>query len=202
MIPSLQQAKKLFDFITSKTDSLNVKQGLPKGVSAKHYKNVAFIASTIAEKAGLDVKKAYILGLLHDYGEYIEDTTKGTFHGTAGYIEMINKGFDEVAKICLTHSFFDKNFNPNDYSYESSEILKVKDIIKNMIIDDYDKLIQIADLMSSGANIVKIDERLYKLSIKYNIREELLLNKIKEANLLKAYFNEKCGCNIYDLFSL
>ena len=202
MLPTIEQAEKLFTFITSFTDELNVKHGLPKGISAKHYKNVAYIASSIAKKSNLDSEKAYILGLLHDYGEYIEDTIKGTFHGTSGYDEMMKKGYDEVAKICLTHSFFDQNINPNDYSYNPSEILRAGNIIKTLNFDDYDKLIQLSDLMGAGDCITNIEDRLNKLAVKYNIRKELMINKIKKANALKEYFDKKCDCNIYNLFSI
>ena len=202
MLPTLKQARDLYNFITSITDELNIKHGLPKGISSQHYNNVAYIASSIASRCNLDSNKAYILGLLHDYGEYIEDTVKGTFHGTAGYYELNKKGFDDVARICLTHSFFDNNFNPDDYNYESSEIIKARNIIKTLSFDDYDKLIQLSDLMGSGKDIVKIEDRLNKLSIKYNIRKELMFNKIKAANSLKDYFDKKCDCNIYNLFSL
>lgn len=43
MKPSLSETKELFLFITSKTDILNVKTGLPKGISAKHYQNVLML---------------------------------------------------------------------------------------------------------------------------------------------------------------
>ena len=67
------------------------KMGLPRGISREHYQTVAFVAATIAEACNLDVHKAFLLGLFHDYGEYIEDTIPNTFHGTAGYDEMMKK---------------------------------------------------------------------------------------------------------------
>lgn len=202
MLPSLYDTKKLYGFITLKTNKLNVQQGLPEGISAIHYQNVAYIASTIAAKANMDVQKAYILGLLHDYGEYIEDTIPDTFHGTAGYYELLQKGYDEVAQTCLTHSFFDNNFNPDDYSYCSEEIVKAEKIIKKLELDDYDKLIQLADLMSSGKEITTVEKRIHRLTVKYNIRKDLVLLKIKSAQCLKVFFDDKCGCNIYDFFDI
>ena len=202
MLPNLSEAKKLFDDLVSKTDIINVKKGLPQGISAKHYQNVAYVASCIALKANMDVQKAYILGLLHDYGEYIEYKNPKAFHGTAGYDEMMLKGFDEVAKVCLTHSFFDKNFNPKDSSYCSKEIVRAEFLLKNKEFDEYDKLIQLADLMSSGADITTVEERISKLAVKYNIRNDLVENKMRAAKELKKYFDNKCGCNIYQEFNL
>ena len=79
MLPTLSQAKEMFDYITSKTDDINEKMGLPREISKEHYQTVAFVATTIAEACSLDVHKAFLLGLFHDYGEYIEDTIPKTF---------------------------------------------------------------------------------------------------------------------------
>lgn len=202
MLPSLDKAKKLFEALVYKTNIINVKKGLPKGTSAKHYQNVAYVAAHIALKAEMNVQKAYILGLLHDYGEVAEDSNPKAFHGTAGYDEMMLNGYDEVAQICLSHSFFDKNFNPEDTSYPSKEIIRAKEILKNKDFDDYDKLIQLADLMSSGVDITTVEERISKLAIKYNIRSDLVETKMRAAKELKMYFDNKCNCDIYQEFNL
>jgi len=176
---------------------------LPKGISKAHYQTVAYVASKIAEACLLDVNKAYLLGLFHDYGEYIEDTIAGTFHGTAGYDELIKKGFDENAKVCLTHSFFDNDFDPDHFvSYESKEIVRAGDLIKKLRLDDYDYLIQLSDLLSAPNKIIRAEERLENLSKKYNIKKELVINKIRAAKKLKDYFSQKSGKDIYNLLKI
>lgn len=203
MKPSLSETKELFLFITSKTDILNVKTGLPKGISAKHYQNVAYVASKIAEQTEMDIEKAYVLGLLHDYGEYIEDTISGTFHGTAGYDEMLKLGFDEVAKVCLSHSFFDSSFSPEDFpAYEAKEIERASAILKEKEFDEYDKLIHLADLMSPCGEIDTIENRILKLSEKYHIPSEKAQQMLKQGLELKNLFDNKCKKDIYTLFDL
>lgn len=203
MKPSLSETKELFLFITSKTDILNVKMGLPKGISAKHYQNVAYVASKIAEQTEMDIEKAYVLGLLHDYGEYIEDTISGTFHGTAGYDEMLKLGFDEVAKVCLSHSFFDSSFSPEDFpAYEAKEIERASAILKEKEFDEYDKLIHLADLMSPCGEIDTIENRILKLSEKYHIPSEKTQQMLKQGLELKNLFDNKCKKDIYTLFDL
>lgn len=54
----------------------------------------------------MDVKKAYIIGLLHDIGRKFG--IKHFAHISDGYKYMMSLGYDEVAKICLTHSFNNK----------------------------------------------------------------------------------------------
>ena len=203
MKPSLSETKELFLFITSKTDILNVKTELPKGISAKHYQNVAYVASKIAEQTEMDIEKAYVLGLLHDYGEYIEDTISGTFHGTAGYDELLKLGFDEVAKVCLSHSFFDSSFSPEDFpAYEAKEIERASAILKEKEFDEYDKLIHLADLMSPCGEIDTIENRILKLSEKYHIPSEKTQQMLKQGLELKNLFDNKCKKDIYTLFDL
>ena len=203
MLPTLPQAKILFDFITSKTDDINEKMGLPRGISKEHYQTVAFVAATIAEACDFDIHKAFLLGLFHDYGEYIEDTVPNTFHGTAGYDEMMKKGFDEIARVCLTHSFVDNDFSPDNYvSYEPKELKRAESIIKEMNLNDYDYLIQLADTMSAANKIVRAEQRLDMLAKKYNIKKEAVEKKKKASAKLKAYFDKKSNKDIYNLFEI
>lgn len=203
MLPTLSQAKELYDFAVEKTDVLNVKSVGFKGLSAKHYQNVGFIASKIAEHAGLDVQKAYILGLLHDYGEYVEKTVSNTFHGTAGYDEMMAKGFEEVARTCLSHSFFSADFTPKDFpAYNAEQISRASILLQRQGFDDYDLLIHLSDLMAPYQKIDTIENRINMIKQKYHLTEEDADRKIIQARQLKDYFDAKCGCDVYSLFDL
>lgn len=203
MLPSLQQTKELYDFAKEQTDIINVNRGFSKGLSSAHYQNVAYVASKIAEHCGLNSQKAYTLGLLHDFGEYIEKTVPDTFHGTAGYDEMISKGFDEVARTCLSHSFFDANFTSADFlSYNAEQISRAAKLLKQQNFDDYDRLIHLADLMAPRQSIDTIENRIAVITQKYHLTSDDAQNKLIRANQLKNYFDTKCGCDIYDFFGL
>ena len=52
---------------------------------------------------GLDPDKAYVLGLLHDIGRWYGDGH--LCHVYYGWKYMTELGYDDVARICLTHSF-------------------------------------------------------------------------------------------------
>ena len=70
--------------------------------------NHSRVAAACAEKIaaaceGMDPQKAYILGLLHDIGRKFG--VKHLGHVYDGYRYMMELGYDEAAKICLTHSF-------------------------------------------------------------------------------------------------
>lgn len=203
MLPSLQQTKELFKFITSVTDEQNVSNNLPKGTSRRHYQNVAFIASRIAGYSGLNVEKAFILGLLHDYGEYIEASTPETFHGTAGYDEMMRLGYDDVARTCLSHSFFDDNFKPEDFpAYDKKQIIRAAELLKERPFDDYDRLIHLADMMAPRDKIDTIENRIAMITEKYNLPAAVALRKKREALWLKDYFDSLTERNVYTLIGL
>ena len=77
----------------------------------QHAREVANICSIMASELGLNPKAAKRAGLLHDIGRRFGVRHLG--HVSDGYSYMMSLGFDEVAKICLTHSF--SNNNTDDY---------------------------------------------------------------------------------------
>lgn len=92
MFPTREEALKLI------RDGLLFNPG-PWG---KHCLTAAHCAEKIASACGdMDVEKAYILGLLHDIGRKFGVRHLG--HVYDGYVYMKSLGYDEAAKICLTH---------------------------------------------------------------------------------------------------
>src|SRR5690606_22066361 len=82
---------------------------------ADHALNVARVAEAIAtrvaaadraagaESASLDPDVAFVLGVLHDIGRR-EGVTRMR-HTIDGYRHLMALGFDDAARVCLTHSF-------------------------------------------------------------------------------------------------
>lgn len=78
------------------------------GPWTKHSLHVAEAAEQIARKCeGMDSEKTYVCGLLHDIGR--RTGVAAVRHIIDGYDYAISKGWDEVARICLTHSFPELN---------------------------------------------------------------------------------------------
>ena len=83
---------------------LEIAGKLNAGKWVDHSMNVAEAAKRIAQACGtLDVEKAYVCGLLHDIGR--RTWIAAVRHIIDGYDYCISKGWDDVARICLTHSF-------------------------------------------------------------------------------------------------
>ena len=94
MLPGREEAEKLL---------LDAEQCNP-GKWGDHSRITAECAGKIAALCeGMDADKAYIVGLLHDIGRKFG--VKHFGHIYDGYKYMMRLGYDEAARICLTHSF-------------------------------------------------------------------------------------------------
>ncbi len=168
-----------------------------------HTKKVAEIASLIASKCGMNTEKAYVFGLLHDYGKHIDERKTGVFHGLEGYREMLKKDYPEMAVICLSHCFPKKDFDLDNYpAYNRKDLEISKQILSLNDYDDYDRLIQLSDMFPEGMNIVTIENRLQGIKKRYCLSEKKLKDISENALFLKQYFSDLCGCDIYTLIGL
>lgn len=204
-MPTLKQALDLFDDGLKKIREEQPKFDFYQGKSFKSHCCLAaccaeIIASCIPE---IDGQKAYIMGLLHDYGKMVEDADNQIrFHGLTGYEAMNKLGYDELAKICLTHTFSDKNFILSEYSYPLKDLRKAKKLLAEIEYDDYDRLIQLCDLLVVGFGFNTIKERMLFVKDKYRLTPIVVKKKYRDAMRLKRYFDNKCGCDIYQLLGV
>lgn len=91
-----------------------------------------------------------LLHLLHDIGRKFGVRHLG--HVYDGYVYMKSLGYDEVAKICLTHSFnnhtIDEYIGKFDVTDEELTIIKTE--LAKTIYDEYDRLIQLCDCLAGA----------------------------------------------------
>ena len=187
MIPTIETAKK----------ELEIAGKLNPGPWVQHSINVGIAARNIARKiTGMDENKAYILGMLHDIGRRV-GIVNIPKHVYEGYKFAMENGWDEVAKICMTHSYplMDKEFN---YEPKTEEEIKIKEYINNCELDDYDKLIQLCDALATDYGFVILEKRFVDVTRRYGIMETYI--KGWEVTFkTKEDFEEKMGCSIYDV---
>lgn len=168
-----------------------------------HTVGIAEAAAEIASHCGLDVTKAYVLGLLHDYGKMQNENQTGYAHFMFGYDRMNVDGWTDAARICLTHSFPDPDFHLEDYaSYPSEDVKKAKQLISQLQYDDYDRLIQLCDILFEGTTKTSYRRRIEFIRQRYNLSpsQTAVLERKNAEN--KAYFDAKCSCDIYDLLGI
>ncbi|MCH5163209.1 MAG: HD domain-containing protein [Clostridiales bacterium] len=185
-IPSRQEAEE----ILREAETHNV------GTWGNHSRNVAMCAERIAVACGMDGDKAYVLGLLHDIGRKFGVRHLG--HVYDGYKYMLDSGYAQVAKICLTHSFCvqDVSVYVGKFDIIDSELQELKDSLAFVEYDDYDRLIQLCDALGGANGVVDIEERMQDVKNRYGFYPQ---NKWDKNIELKQYFENIAGQNIYEI---
>lgn len=94
----------MFPDIETAIRELEIAGQMNPGSWVKHSYNVANAARIIAEHCKcIDHNKAYVCGLLHDIGR--RTGISALRHTIDGYDYAVSQGWDEIARVCITHSF-------------------------------------------------------------------------------------------------
>ena len=160
-----------------------------------HSRVTADCACKIARAvSGLDAEKAYVVGLLHDIGRKFG--VKHLGHVYDGWRYMSELGYDEAARICLSHSFnegkLENYIGKFDITEEETEELRLA--LAAMKFDEYDKLIQLCDSLAAAEGVVDMKERMEDIRRSYGQYPQSKWDKNME---LKTYFEQKAGKDIY-----
>ncbi len=131
----------------------------------------ARLCEILANRLDLDKDIAFNYGLLHDYGRKY---SHNFMHIIKGFEELVDLGLYE-SRACLTHSFInDGRFNNNEIPDEKLEYINNKEhfnkeyddlskLLRNITYTDYDRILNIADLMASDHGILSPIDRLYDI---------------------------------------
>ncbi|MDE7281970.1 MAG: HD domain-containing protein [Lachnospiraceae bacterium] len=170
---------------------------LNPGPWEQHSISVAKNAKLIAEKTSvMDSDKAYAMGLMHDIGR--RAGIKGILHIFDGYDYMMSIGQEEIADICLTHSFpikdVDTFFGKYDCSSEQKKFLQ--QFLANRQYNNYDILIQLCDAISLPNGACIMEKRFVDVALRHGL-PDFTIEKWKAFMNTKKHFDELCGCNIY-----
>ena len=167
------------------------------GPWGNHSRTAAHCAEKIAQACtDMDGEKAYILGLLHDIGRKFGVRHLG--HVSDGYRYMMALGYDEAAKICLTHSF--NNHTVEEYigkfDTTQAELSLIQRELASAVYDEYDMLIQLCDALAGADGVLDIAQRMEDVKRRYGFYPQPKWDR----NLgLKSHFECKAGRNIYEI---
>lgn len=187
MLPTMEEAE----------NELKIAGELNPGPWTKHSINVGIAARNIARKLpSLDANKAYIVGILHDIGRRV-GIVNIPKHVYEGYLYCMDKGWEEVAKICMTHSYV-RMKDEFDYEPDTKEEIEIKKYIANCTTDDYDRLIQLCDALATDYGFVIIEKRFVDVTRRYGIMEGYIKGWDKTFEI-KENFEKDMGCSIYDV---
>ena len=165
------------------------------GPWGNHSRTAAHCAEKIARACGdMDADKAYILGLLHDIGRKFGVRHLG--HVSDGYSYMMSLGYDEVARVCLTHSFNNQSLSEYIGVFDTTEeeLTLIQENLAVICYDAYDKLIQLCDALAGADGVLDIEKRMEDVKNRYGFYPQA---KWDSNIALKQYFEEKAGDSIY-----
>lgn len=185
MFPTREEARRLLE----EAELCN------PGPWGDHSRVVASCAEKIAKACPtLDVEKAYVLGLLHDIGRRFG--VKHFGHIYDGYAYMMELGYEEVARICATHSFCVQRIEDylGNFDVTDEQQKVIQDYIEGIQYDDYDKLIQLCDTIGAAEGVVPMEVRMSDVKRRYGAFPQDKWDKNFE---LKSYFDAMVGRDIY-----
>lgn len=165
------------------------------GMNPGPWKSHSFFVGTSAMKIAacctdMNAEKAYVLGLLHDIGRRFGITQLA--HVIDGYRFMTELGYDEAARICITHSFAIKSTEQyiGKRDVTESEFQQLRSLLASYEYDDYDRLIQLCDSIVIEDGAVSLEARMLDVKRRYGSYPE---SKWKENLRLRDYFEHKTG---------
>ena len=160
-----------------------------------HSRVVARCAERIAACCeGMDPEKAYALGLLHDIGR--REGVTAVAHVIDGYRFLMSLGFDENAKVCITHSFAVRNIDTyiGAWDVPDEDRAQIARFIAEWEYDDYDRLIQLCDSLAMADGTIDLKARMDDVEARHGNYPEA---KRAAHYRLKAYFDHKAGRDLY-----
>lgn len=187
-IPTLQQAEEMLDEAAQ----------MNPGPWVAHSRVTARAAWLIAaELPDLDPEAASILGYLHDIGR--REGVHGMRHAIDGYRFLANQGFEDAARICLTHSYpipvaavgSKWDGTPADFDF-------IQDYLNQLEYDIYDRLIQLCDSISQPTGYCLMEKRFVDVALRYGYNN-YARDKWQAFIEILADFEHRLGKSVYSL---
>ena len=121
-------------------------------------------------------------------------------HIIDGYNFMMEKGYDDVARICMTHSFPVQvmesaagkwDCTPDEYDF-------VVNYLSQIEYNLYDKLFQLCDALALPEGCCLLEKRFVDVVLRHGFND-FTLKRWRATFALKEEFEQEIGCSIYEL---
>lgn len=153
-------------------------------------------AGRIAERIGMDADYATALGYIHDIGRKIRHQN----HPIEGYYYMKEKGYDQEAGVCLTHSFVDNDINLTAGGVPSGEVYDfLNDYLTGVAPNIYDSIVQLCDLFCLATGFTTIEKRLLDVTTRKGVCN-YSRNHYDAVKRLQNRIEQQLGCSLYSIF--
>lgn len=135
-------------------------------------------------------------GLLHAVGKRTEVAV--VRHIIGGYDYAIGNDWDEVARICLTHSFPVKDVDTDigKLDITSGQYEFIKNYLNSIEYDDYDKLIILCDALADTEGFCILGKRFIDTARRYGVYP-FSVERWNETYEYKEYFEKTIGASIF-----
>lgn len=186
-IPSLEQAELW----------MREAAGLNPGPWVQHSLYVGKAAEAIAARhPKLDAQTAFILGYLHDIGR--RAGVGDMRHTLDGYDFLMEQGFADAARICITHVFPLKQINAvaGKWDCTEQELDFLNAYLAKTGFDDYDRLIQLCDAIALPSGYCLVEKRLMDVALRRGVNE-FSVPRWQAFLALQKEFESAIGQSIY-----
>ena len=140
------------------------------------------------------IGELYFTACLHDIGRRFGVTHLA--HVIDGYNYLSAMGFENAARICITHSFnlqtIEDYIGKKDVS--DNQLEKIQSLLDSYEYDDYDRLIQLLDSTCNADGTKNLEKRMEDVKNRYGYYPKAKYDKNFE---LKAYFEKLMGKDFY-----
>lgn len=159
-------------------------------------------AGRIAKVAGMDADAARAYGFLHDIGRRFGEMQNR--HMLEGYRFMVWEHHEDVARICLLHSFPVQNIESVDGGWDITEDERefIRQFINHAIYSDMDKLLQLVDALAVPSGIVVPEVRMVDVTLRYGYDERNTFPLWRQLFALWSYFEKKAGVSLYEVLGV
>lgn len=190
-------SKKALDLLLKDVINHSNELSEDKNRWVRHCIYVGIGAGRIAERLGLDSDYAIALGYVHDIGRKISHPN----HTIAGYKYMIENGYADEARSCLTHSFIDNNiyYTAGGIPEGQDRFDYMNDFLLSTTLNIYDNIVQLCDLFCLETGFTTIEKRLLDITVRKGVYDTSPTHFEKTMEL-KARLEEMMECSLYDIF--
>lgn len=107
--------------------------------------------------------------ILHDVGRYAGVSSEK--HLIDGYRYCIERGWEKAAQICISHAFMIQDINTSigEFDISNNDYLFMEEFIANAVYDDYDRLVQLCDVLAMPTGFCLLEKRFVDVTIRYGI---------------------------------
>ena len=121
-------------------------------------------------------------------------------HLIDGYRFCMERGWEKAAQICISHAFMIQDIHTSIGTFDVTEedFCFMEKFIQSAVYDDYDRLVQLCDALALPTGFCILEKRFVDVTIRYGVHPHTV-DRWKKVLEIKAGFEKKINCSIYDL---